>query len=73
MNATECVGCEMIRHAIFEQIEKLQAPVICQECHHIYEGGNDCRCPRCESREQIIVRGTTEAEVLEALHNVRAP
>lgn len=64
----------MIRHAIFEQIEKLQAPTICQECHHVYEGGNDCRCPRCESREQFVVNnGVTEAEILEALHHVRNP
>ena len=64
----------MIRHAIFEQIEKLQAPVICQECHHIYEGGNDSRCPKCEEKErQVSLYGITEAEILEALRHVRNP
>ena len=62
----------MIRHAIYEQIEKLQAPVICRHCHHIYEGGNDCYCPRCEEKDsQIELYGITEEEIGEALRHVR--
>ena len=79
----------MIRHAIYEQIEKLQRPVVCPECHAIFEAGTDC-CPACHAKNCVMcapvaaenrvcneceteLSALPESEILEALHYVRVP
>lgn len=65
----------MIRDGIYEALEKLPVIVECEFCGKKYDAGRSGGCPRCaRSVENYEAPGVvSEAEILEALHNVRVP